>query len=140
MEVGMATLAPELTVNRDRPHGQRAAHHLHLRVTSSLPGRAPGIKVLITAARQPTPGQTKTRLVPPLSFEQAAELNEGFRRDTLRLAQEEALRVTVLPPWYDVDDQPTLERLIAEVRISAAGVAPHTRSALENMGRLLLDR
>ena len=54
--------------------------------------------------------------------------------DTLRLAGEENRRVALLPPWYDVDDQASLERLIAELR--AGTVARHTRSALEKMGRL----
>ena len=56
--------------------------------------------------------------------------------DTLRLAREENLRVALLPPWYDVDDQASLRHLIAELRTSGGSVAPHTRSALERMGRL----
>lgn len=59
--------------------------------------------------------------------------------DTLQIAREENLRVALLPPWYDVDDHASLERLIAEVRASAADLAPHTRSALENLGRLGVD-
>jgi uncharacterized protein len=59
--------------------------------------------------------------------------------DTLHIAREENLRVALLPPWYDVDDRASLERLIAEVRAGAVGVARHTRSALENMGRLHVD-
>jgi rSAM/selenodomain-associated transferase 1 len=223
------------------------------------------MNALIVVAKQPVPGQTKTRLVPPLSFEQAAALYEGFLRDTLALmravpdarrviaylpreahdyfaqlapgfdlipqsgedlgarldhaltnylsrgdervvvmnsdgptlpiayvrqafavlsdpidavlgpsddggyyliglrqpaprllrdvrmstprvladtlhiAREENLRVALLPPWYDVDDHASLERLIAEVRASAADSARHTRAALENMGRLHVD-
>jgi uncharacterized protein len=38
---------------------------------------------LLVVAKQPVPGQTKTRLCPPLSFAQAAELYECFLRDTL---------------------------------------------------------
>lgn len=60
--------------------------------------------------------------------------------DTLQLAREDNLRVALLPRWYDVDDQPSLERLIAEVQAAEAAVAPHTRSVLENMGRLHVDR
>ena len=59
--------------------------------------------------------------------------------DTLHVAREEHLRVALLPPWYDVDDHASLERLIAEVRASAADSARHTRAALENMGRLHVD-
>lgn len=60
--------------------------------------------------------------------------------DTMHLAHEENLRVALLPPWYDVDNRSSLERLLAEVRASALTVAPHTRAALDNMGRLLVDR
>ncbi|MGB8212593.1 MAG: TIGR04282 family arsenosugar biosynthesis glycosyltransferase [Anaerolineales bacterium] len=38
---------------------------------------------LIVVAKQPAPGQTKTRLSPPLSLEQASALYECFLQDTL---------------------------------------------------------
>jgi uncharacterized protein len=38
---------------------------------------------LLVVAKQPLPGQTKTRLCPPLSYDQAADLYECFLRDTL---------------------------------------------------------
>jgi uncharacterized protein len=38
---------------------------------------------LLVVAKQPLPGQTKTRLCPPLSYAQAADLYECFLRDTL---------------------------------------------------------
>lgn len=40
---------------------------------------------LLTMAKHPAPGQTKTRLTPPLSPDQAAGLYESFLRDTLDL-------------------------------------------------------
>ncbi len=40
---------------------------------------------LLAIAKQPAPGQTKTRLSPPLSLPDAAELYEAFLRDTLAL-------------------------------------------------------
>src|SRR5688500_17515080 len=40
---------------------------------------------LLAIAKQPAPGQTKTRLSPPLSLPAAAELYEAFLRDTLAL-------------------------------------------------------
>jgi uncharacterized protein len=46
----------------------------------SVPRRA-----LLMVAKQPTPGQTKTRLCPPLTAEQAASLYECFLRDTIDL-------------------------------------------------------
>jgi uncharacterized protein len=42
---------------------------------------------LLVIAKRPMPGQTKTRLTPPLSPEQAAELYEYFLQDTLDLAR-----------------------------------------------------
>ena len=42
-------------------------------------------KALLVVAKRPTPGQTKTRLTPPLTPEQAAQLYESFLRDTLDL-------------------------------------------------------
>lgn len=43
---------------------------------------------LLTMAKRPAPGQTKTRLTPPLSPDQAAGLYEGFLRDTLDLMRQ----------------------------------------------------
>ena len=42
---------------------------------------------LLVIAKRPMPGQTKTRLTPPLSAEHAAELYENFLQDTLDLAR-----------------------------------------------------
>jgi rSAM/selenodomain-associated transferase 1 len=42
---------------------------------------------LLIVAKRPVPGQTKTRLCPPLSAEQAAQLYECFLRDTLDVAR-----------------------------------------------------
>jgi len=41
--------------------------------------------MLLVVAKRPAPGQTKTRLTPPLSPEQAALMYECFLRDTLNL-------------------------------------------------------
>jgi rSAM/selenodomain-associated transferase 1 len=50
--------------------------------------------------------------------------------DTLALADEEGLRVKLLPTWYDVDDAASLTRLIAELSGAPAEVAAHTRAFL----------
>ncbi len=39
--------------------------------------------ILLVVAKQPSPGQTKTRLCPPLNHTQASELYDCFLRDTL---------------------------------------------------------
>ncbi len=44
-------------------------------------------KALIVMAKRPFPGRTKTRLVPPFTFEEAADLYERILRDTLELAR-----------------------------------------------------
>ena len=44
-------------------------------------------RALLVIAKRPMPGQTKTRLCPPLSAEQAALLYECFLRDTLDVAR-----------------------------------------------------
>jgi len=43
--------------------------------------------VLLVIAKRPEPGQTKTRLTPPLAPKQAAQLYECFLRDTLDVAR-----------------------------------------------------
>jgi rSAM/selenodomain-associated transferase 1 len=43
---------------------------------------------LLVVAKRPTPGQTKTRLSPPLSLAEAADLYEHFLRDTLDLIRQ----------------------------------------------------
>jgi uncharacterized protein len=50
--------------------------------------------------------------------------------DTLALAAEEKLTVSLLPTWYDVDDVASLERLQAELAIAPAEIAPRTRAFL----------
>jgi rSAM/selenodomain-associated transferase 1 len=50
--------------------------------------------------------------------------------DTLALAAAEALRVKLLPTWYDVDDAASFDRLITELEQAPASIAAHTRSFL----------
>ncbi len=44
-------------------------------------------KVLVVMAKRPFPGQTKTRLTPPFTPEEAALLYESFLKDSLQLAR-----------------------------------------------------
>jgi uncharacterized protein len=56
-------------------------------------------RALLIVAKAPEPGRTKTRLVPPLTPDQAAELYESFLLDTLALATELAWeRISVVAP------------------------------------------
>ena len=52
--------------------------------------------------------------------------------DTLALAEQDSLRVALLPTWYDVDTVQELHRLRAELRTEADGLAPHTREFLKH--------
>jgi len=45
-------------------------------------------RVLMIIAKRPAPGQTKTRLTPPLTPAQAANLYEAFLRDSLELVRQ----------------------------------------------------
>jgi uncharacterized protein len=49
--------------------------------SGSAAPRAPGSCGIAFMAKASTPGRTKTRLVPPLTFDQAAALNTAFLRD-----------------------------------------------------------
>ncbi len=50
--------------------------------------------------------------------------------DTLKLATEAGLRVTLLPTWHDIDEIADLQRLATEIASTPAHVAPHTRAFL----------
>jgi hypothetical protein len=50
--------------------------------------------------------------------------------DTLALAEEEGLKVALLPAWYDVDDVESLALLKDELNDAAPHVAPRTRALL----------
>ena len=68
--------------------------------------------VLLVIAKQPKPGQTKTRLTPPLTAEQAAALYECFLVDTLDLVR----RVPAMDPL--------IAYLPSEARAYFAALAP----------------
>jgi len=67
------------------------------------------MNTLIVVAKRPAPGQTKTRLTPPLSAAQAAQLYECFLRDTLDL-----MRAV-----------PDVRRAVAYLPIAARGYFAH---------------
>ncbi len=53
--------------------------------------------ILLVVAKRPAPGQTKTRLTPPLTPEQASTLYECFLRDTLDLIRQAATHHPIQP-------------------------------------------
>jgi rSAM/selenodomain-associated transferase 1 len=60
--------------------------------------------------------------------------------DTLALAREENLRVTLLPSWYDVDDVAALQRLRVELKSAPPSCAAHTRAFMaHHMAHLMMS-
>lgn len=74
--------------------------------------------------------RSQSRLLREVQMSTANVLN-----DTLALAEEEGLRVALLPVWYDVDTSAELDRLIAELASSTNHTAPYTRAFLKARGR-----
>ena len=71
-------------------------------------------------------------------FENIAWSTERVLEQTIERAQESALEVHLLPPWYDVDDSATLHRLCRELftmngRAPEAYPAPATRKYLDEL-------
>lgn len=63
--------------------------------------------VVIAFVKEPTPGRVKTRLCPPLSHAQAADLYSAFARDTIvALAQVPGARVQVAYAARSASDSP----------------------------------
>jgi rSAM/selenodomain-associated transferase 1 len=74
---------------------------------------------LLVVAKRPAPGKTKTRLVPPLSSEQAAALYECFLQDTFDLVRQ-------VP-----DVQPVVAYLPAEAETYFADLTPDFEHILQ---------
>jgi len=72
-------------------------------VTTSRPGR------VLVIAKAPAPGRAKTRLVPPLTAEQAADLQRALLLDTLAACSNELDHVAIL--HADPAEAPELERI-----------------------------
>lgn len=81
------------------------------------------MNALIVVAKRPAAGQTKTRLSPPLSPDQAAVLYECFLRDTLDLMR----RVTRCVP----DVKPVIAYLPREAEAYFARLAPEFDQILQ---------
>jgi len=64
------------------------------------PQAAGGASVVVVMAKQPVPGKSKTRLCPPLTSREAAELSEALLRDTVGLVsglRETEMAIAVSP-------------------------------------------
>ncbi len=65
-------------------------------------------------------------------FADIAWSTSGVAEQTRRQAARLGLAVHELPPWYDVDEPPSLDRLRHELAANS-GVAPHTRQFLSTL-------
>jgi hypothetical protein len=72
-------------------------------------------RALIVVGKAPVAGSTKTRLVPPLSAEEAADLYRGFLLDTLELATSLYWERTTLV--HPRGDGPGLEALLGHLQV-----------------------
>lgn len=71
-------------------------------------------RALMVVAKKPAPGHTKTRLCPPLTGEQAAQLYEAFLLDTLALIRQARQQLEFQPIIvYLADDSPDSEAYFA---------------------------
>jgi rSAM/selenodomain-associated transferase 1 len=68
------------------------------------------------------------RMHPPL-FERIDWSTERVLEQTLQRAREISLETALLPPWYDVDDAATLERLRRELSPAVGEAAPNSAAS-----------
>src|SRR5947207_134661 len=122
---------------------------LRLLDPNARPKSPSGCCALAVMTKAPRPGRVKTRLVPPLTPNEAATLNACFLRDTTvaissaivsggLLGKACGVAVKLLPTCYDVDDFTTLRRLCKELLggNSPDAKAPETTKFL----REIIDR
>ena len=67
----------------------------------------------------------------PRLFREVQMSTPTVAADTIALAEQEGLRVNLLPTWYDVDDATSLRRLMSELQSLNSNVASHTRKFLK---------
>lgn len=79
-------------------------------VSANIPARQ---RALLVVAKRPAPGQTKTRLTPPLTGDQAAALYECFLRDTLDIIRtaRDHLPFTPIIAYLPQGDEPYFQAL-----------------------------
>ncbi len=88
---------------------------------------------LMVVAKQPAPGQTKTRLCPPLTPAQAADLYTCFLRDTLELIR--AAGVQGVIGYLPESAEPYFHHLAPDIRLTCQ----HGTSLGERLDHLLTE-
>ena len=87
---------------------------------------------VLIVAKAPASGRSKTRLVPPLSPDQAAKLHEALLLDTLAACRAEVDDVRIL--YAAADDAPALANLAPDIELvpqSGRGLADALRLGIE---------
>jgi rSAM/selenodomain-associated transferase 1 len=72
---------------------------------------------LLVVAKQPSPGQTKTRLCPPLNPVQAAGLYECFLLDTLALIRQTTVNLRVLA-YFPIEEREYFHHLAPDFELT----------------------
>ncbi len=72
---------------------------------------------------------------PEVFHEMSYSHGEVFNQ-TLSRAERAGAAISVLPPWYDVDESADLDQLLHDLEEMPATVAPETRQALHTLGLL----
>lgn len=93
-----------------------------------MPAVAPKLRRLVIFAKEPVPGRVKTRLVPPLSPEQAAACHKAFVDDTARRLSEA----------FGRDSAATQSKVAIAVEPLAA--CPQLRAIADRYGLELFDQ
>lgn len=94
-------------------------------------------RALIVMAKQPLPGQTKTRLSPPLSFGEAAELYCCLLLDTLEAVREAAGQLPLRPfiAFYPAQGQSDFQAMAPDFHL----LAQQGHNLNERLSRALLS-
>ena len=128
-----AGYASACLVNADSP---TLPVSLLLAATAAL--RQPGDRVVLGPAEYGGYYCIGLKTLHPRLFEDIDWSTERVLAQTLARAREIGLPAVLLAPWYDIDDPPSLARLIGELSgAEASRAAPHTAAVLR---RLALDR
>ena len=89
---------------------------------------------VLVVAKAPRPGHSKTRLVPPLSPEQAAALQTAMLLDTLAGCREEGAHVLILAPEDDCETLEVIAPGVPAVAQEGQGLADALRLAIARYG------
>jgi uncharacterized protein len=121
------------SVDAMTPASFRAGMTIEILTVGRVPRMATPRPTVLVVAKTPAPGRTKTRLVPPLTPEQAAGLAEALLLDTVDSCREQGHPPRLLAPAEEV-------RAIGEVAGNAVPVLAQEGRGLADALRLTMAR